>query len=232
MIWQRSGLIGSPGWARSRARISPGFRQGRGPLHGPADRHRGRPCSTTMPPHKHPDVLAWLSHHPRWIFHFTPTSASGLNAVENFFSKMTRQLVRRGVPIDCRSAGCHQRLLGPARCSTPNRSTGPKPPRQSWPNSIGSLYHPDASGPVLRTSLRKLLMSDRQLDSRLSGNPRTDKFRCSSAVVPFNSPDRPANSAVRQRGDFASDPNQINDLQGRVLTCEALEQAFFAVFPR
>jgi hypothetical protein len=78
---------------------------------GPADRHRGRPCSTTLPPHKHRKVLAWLSRHPRWIFHFTPTSASWLNAVENFFSKMTRQFVRRGVPIDCRSAGCHQRLL-------------------------------------------------------------------------------------------------------------------------
>jgi hypothetical protein len=46
-------------------------------------------------------------------------AASGLNAVENFFSEMTRQLVRRGVPIDCRSAGCHQRLLSPAQCSTP-----------------------------------------------------------------------------------------------------------------
>ena len=47
--------------------------------------------------HKHPTVLAWLSRHPRWIFHFTPTSASWLNAVENFFSKMTRQRIRRGV---------------------------------------------------------------------------------------------------------------------------------------
>ena len=47
--------------------------------------------------HKHPKVLAWLSRHPRWIFHFTPTSAPWLNAVENFFSKMTRQRIRRGV---------------------------------------------------------------------------------------------------------------------------------------
>jgi len=42
-------------------------------------------------------VLAWLSRHPRWIFHFTPTSASWLNAVETFFSKMTRQRIHRGV---------------------------------------------------------------------------------------------------------------------------------------
>ena len=47
--------------------------------------------------HKHPRVRAWLSRHPRWTFHFTPTSASWLNAVENFFSKMTRQRIRRGV---------------------------------------------------------------------------------------------------------------------------------------
>jgi transposase len=40
--------------------------------------------------HKHPKVLAWLARHPRWTFHFTPTSASWLNAVENFFSKMRR----------------------------------------------------------------------------------------------------------------------------------------------
>jgi transposase len=42
-------------------------------------------------------VLGWLARHPRWTFHFTPTSASWLNVVENFFSKMTRQRIRRGV---------------------------------------------------------------------------------------------------------------------------------------
>jgi transposase len=26
--------------------------------------------------HKHPKVLAWLARHPRWTFHFTPTSCS------------------------------------------------------------------------------------------------------------------------------------------------------------
>jgi hypothetical protein len=40
---------------------------------------------------------AWVACHPRWIFHFTPTSAWWLNAVETFFSKMTRQRIRRGV---------------------------------------------------------------------------------------------------------------------------------------
>jgi hypothetical protein len=36
--------------------------------------------------HKHPKVRAWLERHPRWVFHFTPTSASWMNAVEGFFS--------------------------------------------------------------------------------------------------------------------------------------------------
>jgi transposase len=47
--------------------------------------------------HKHPKVIAWLARHPRWTFHFTPTSASWLNAVEGFFAKLTRRRLRRGV---------------------------------------------------------------------------------------------------------------------------------------
>jgi transposase len=47
--------------------------------------------------HKHPKVRKWLANHPRWVFHFTPTSASWLNAVESFFSAITRRRIRRGV---------------------------------------------------------------------------------------------------------------------------------------
>ena len=47
--------------------------------------------------HKHPKVLAWLERHPRWVFHFTPTSASWLNALEGFFSALTRKRLKRGV---------------------------------------------------------------------------------------------------------------------------------------
>ena len=35
-------------------------------------------------------VRQWLARHPRLTFHFTPTSASWLNAVEGFFAKLTR----------------------------------------------------------------------------------------------------------------------------------------------
>ena len=47
--------------------------------------------------HKHPKVRTWLARHPRWTFHFIPTSASWLNAVEGFFAKLTRRRLQRGV---------------------------------------------------------------------------------------------------------------------------------------
>jgi transposase len=46
--------------------------------------------------HKHPKVKAWLKRHPRFEFHFTPKSASWLNAVETAFSRLTRQRLKRG----------------------------------------------------------------------------------------------------------------------------------------
>jgi transposase len=46
--------------------------------------------------HKHPKVLRWLARHLRWTFHFTPTSGSWLNAVETFFSALTRRRLKRG----------------------------------------------------------------------------------------------------------------------------------------
>jgi transposase len=47
--------------------------------------------------HKHAKVRAWLQRHPRWTFHFTPTSSSWINAVESFFAKLTKRRLKRGV---------------------------------------------------------------------------------------------------------------------------------------
>lgn len=47
--------------------------------------------------HKKDKVREWLARHPRWTFHFTPTSSSWLNAVEGFFAKLTRQRLEHGV---------------------------------------------------------------------------------------------------------------------------------------
>jgi transposase len=46
--------------------------------------------------HKHPEVLEWLGRHPRFVFHFTPTSASWLNAVEGVFALLTKRRLKRG----------------------------------------------------------------------------------------------------------------------------------------
>ena len=46
--------------------------------------------------HKHAKVRQWLARHPRWIFHFTPTSCSWLNAVETFFAKLSKRRLKRG----------------------------------------------------------------------------------------------------------------------------------------
>ena len=47
--------------------------------------------------HKHPKVRAWLARHPRWTFHFVPTSCSWLNAIEGFFAKLSKRRLKRGV---------------------------------------------------------------------------------------------------------------------------------------
>jgi transposase len=47
--------------------------------------------------HKHAKVRCWLTRHPRWIFHFTPTSCSWLNAVESLFAKLAKRQLKRGV---------------------------------------------------------------------------------------------------------------------------------------
>src|SRR6202142_826404 len=47
--------------------------------------------------HKHPKVRQWLARHPRWTFHFTPTSASWLKAVEGFFAQLAKRRLKRGI---------------------------------------------------------------------------------------------------------------------------------------
>lgn len=47
--------------------------------------------------HKTPAVKRWLARHPRFVAHFTPTSASWINPVERFFAEITEKRIRRGV---------------------------------------------------------------------------------------------------------------------------------------
>jgi hypothetical protein len=58
--------------------------------------------------HKHAEVRAWLARHPRWTFHYTPTSCSWLNAVETFFSRQDPPTsAARRLPLAGRPAGRH-----------------------------------------------------------------------------------------------------------------------------
>jgi transposase len=47
--------------------------------------------------HKAPAVQEWLVKHPRFVFHFIPTSSSWLNLVERWFRELTDKAIRRGV---------------------------------------------------------------------------------------------------------------------------------------
>lgn len=47
--------------------------------------------------HKTPKVNKWLAKHPRFHFHFIPTSSSWLNMVERWFREITDKRLRRGI---------------------------------------------------------------------------------------------------------------------------------------
>ena len=46
--------------------------------------------------HKEASVAEWLSKHPRFHPHFTPTRSSWLNLVEQFFAELTQDVIREG----------------------------------------------------------------------------------------------------------------------------------------
>src|SRR5947199_7425212 len=89
--------------------------------------------------HKHPQVLAWLARHKRFLFHFTPTSCSWLNAVEGFFAKLSRRRLKRGV---FRSSSISRRpSTGSSLTPTPTRSHSPgrpTPTKSSPPSREGT----------------------------------------------------------------------------------------------
>lgn len=52
--------------------------------------------------HKTPAVKRWLTSHPRFVMHFTPTSSSWLNLVERWFAELTTKKLRRGTHTSVR----------------------------------------------------------------------------------------------------------------------------------
>ena len=83
--------------------------------------------------HKHPKVREWLGRHPRFSFHFTPTSCSWLNAVEGFFARLTNRRLKRGVfhsLVDLQAA--INRFL-PSTTKAQSHSSGPPIPMRLSP---------------------------------------------------------------------------------------------------
>jgi DDE superfamily endonuclease len=74
--------------------------------------------------HKHPKVLRWFARHPRFVFHFTPTSGAWLNAVETFFSALTR--IGSSAAAFSRSSTSTPRstATSPSTTTIPSRSPG------------------------------------------------------------------------------------------------------------
>ena len=85
--------------------------------------------------HKHPKVRAWLDRHPRFTFHFVPTSCSWLNAVEGFFAKLSKRRLKRGVfrSIVDLQAAINRFVEETNQCPSP--SPGPPIPKKSSPPS-------------------------------------------------------------------------------------------------
>jgi transposase len=52
--------------------------------------------------HKTPAVKRWLTSHPRFVLHFTPTSSSWLNLVERWFAELTNKKLRRATHTSVR----------------------------------------------------------------------------------------------------------------------------------
>jgi transposase len=46
--------------------------------------------------HKSPAIRKWLTAHPRFQVHYTPTYSSWINQVERWFAYLTEDLLRRG----------------------------------------------------------------------------------------------------------------------------------------
>jgi len=82
--------------------------------------------------HKHPKVRAWLARHPCWTFHFTPTSCSWLNAVENFFATLTKRRLKRGVFCSIVDLRPPSTAISPSTTTNPSPSSGRQTQNASW----------------------------------------------------------------------------------------------------
>ena len=105
--------------------------------------------------HKTPEVRRWLARHPRWTFHFTPTSSSWLNAVEGFFAKLSRRRLKHGVFAP--SSTCRP----PSTASSPSTTRTPSPSSGAPIRTTSSPPQPEGSKRWNRTTLMFAVSSRR-----------------------------------------------------------------------
>lgn len=91
--------------------------------------------------HKTPAVRKWLLRHPRFTFHFTPTSSSWLNLVERWFAELTTMKLRRSTHTSVRQLNATIRAWIDKWTTTPSPTSGPIPPTKSWPASPHAAEH-------------------------------------------------------------------------------------------
>jgi transposase len=108
--------------------------------------------------HKTPAVQRWLTKHPRFVFHFTPTGSSWLNQVERWFALITDKMLRRGVHRSVRELTSAIQAYLSANNAAPKPFTWVRPLTRSSPRSNASAYSP-SKGPGEKL-LKTLLVRD------------------------------------------------------------------------
>ena len=92
--------------------------------------------------HKHPKVVAWLERHPRFVFHFTPTSCSWAQCRRNLLRQAQQTPTqKRSVPLDRQSPDRHQPLhrrnqRRPHTVRLDRQSQQDRRRRQTWAPSV------------------------------------------------------------------------------------------------
>ena len=82
--------------------------------------------------HKTPAIQRWLTAHPRFQLHFTPTYSSWLNLVERWFAELTTKWLRRGTHRSVAELEqAIQTWIDTWNDDQPGRSCGPRPPTRS-----------------------------------------------------------------------------------------------------
>ena len=92
--------------------------------------------------HKTKRVEEFLAHHPTVHLHFTPTYSSWLNQVENWFAKITRDVIARGIFTSVKDL--HRKLMRYIR----QYNNAPKPIKWSYTDTRNRFATITSSGTV------------------------------------------------------------------------------------